>query len=364
MFTKHATFFNVPADLISRGIILIKDLAKDLSKYYKNESAICIVYIVNQYNKPQWELQDYFENCLIPLNYTQIVRAYKAVANKYPNYRPISWKKPQEQIEFYAGRSLYPIIVNRLYGQKKRKAFTRKQLNERTRNLMDLADLYCINSGKKARPQILVAAMIAALSLYVEKMNKKNVRKVSCFRKFDFRTFRSVCTVDYTHFLDNYKEYISFLYACAKAIPSTKNCEKRYVHYYLTDILFFFGKREGLEKPALSLTDEQFSVFGYQTSKEAREKMEAILNQAKKNKENETIPADQKSMVYYVYKILVYGYPPEDILQWTEGYIRGLAHRIELRKDSNLQVIAQMDLNRKDVDEQDMSDTEIENYLN
>ncbi|KAI8348298.1 hypothetical protein BD560DRAFT_493092 [Blakeslea trispora] len=355
-FKKAAIFFSLPNDLVERGRELCKEF---ISKSYSrdlNEAAIAIVFIVGRSWKPDWSLQDFVEAFPIPLHLRQVQRIYSFLNRD--EYK-IHWRTPQEELDYFIAR-IYPLVTKQIYRDDVHpKELSLSDLKSKTRALLELGTTYCLNTGKKARPLIVVTALIAGLSLRVSNtFGHQNRKKISAQRWFSFSEFASVCFYHKAALSTRYEEYLDLLLACAHHIPWITKAEKSYVHYYLDDILNLFGTKT----PCMTLTIEQYAIKSYQKNKQARELIEASLKQAKEYLSQQTEPDDRSSLAYAIYSLLQFGFQEHQIANLNERYIRNMSDSLLLRHfagESNVQ----HDLDRETVDERDMNDREIEMYL-
>jgi hypothetical protein len=254
-------------------------------------------------------------------------------------------------------KRIFPALKKQIYGDlKETNVFTCQQLVVRTNELLELGDKYLLNSGKRARPAIIVTALLSGLSLLVENKKTRTVsmkKRIACTKKFKFDAFRALCPVHRNTFSYRYTEYIDLLFACLNKLPFIKD-EKKYVHYHLADILTWFGK----EDSPLSLTDEQYSIAIFKRGTAERKEREELILEAQEMIEKNHIPDNTKSKLYLVHKLLAEGCPTNDILNWTEGQLRIKAHSIDFRIETE-----DLNLDREVVDEEDMDDEEVAYYL-
>ncbi|KAI9476448.1 MAG: hypothetical protein EXX96DRAFT_577209 [Benjaminiella poitrasii] len=366
-FRIVAVYFGFPEDIVGRGEQIIKDNLYDFSNRYSQEAVICTAYLVTREWKPEWDLNDFVEFFTLPVDIVQVKRAYFIITKRYPS-KLYNWEKTSEQIDYFLGR-IYPEIIRQLYkGSNKEKPFTITKLAKKTKELVELGETYGLNLARKARPTITVAAILAGLCLFVETTRRKGGTtrshlRMSCIRFIRLRLFSPLCYLSKLALLSRYAEYIDFLLVCAKNLQWIKEPKRIHVHYYLSDILDAFGQ-QNRNPPMMKLGPEQYSVTAFAKSKERREKMENVLLTAQEHIENGTAPQDEASMEYALYKLKSYGFNDQDIINWSPGYIRGMASSLCFREAyGSTCCYATVDLDRKEVDEVDMKDEEVQVYL-
>ncbi|RCH90611.1 hypothetical protein CU098_006212 [Rhizopus stolonifer] len=359
-FLKAAAFFELPEDLIARGKELIKEHKPKLKTIHPREVAVYIVYAVSHQWKPFWNLQDFVQVYPIPLDIRYINSAH-SIINKEGQI--VKWRTPQQDLEGFILR-LYPIIVKQVYKDSPkiaRSALTLPNLKEKTRAILDLAGRYNLNTGKKARPSITAAAMIAGLWIRVTSLNhkKRKTRPISALRWFNYSEFVPVVLFGRGCLSSRLDEYLEFLYTCATYIPWIKNLEKRFVHYHLQDILQLYGS----SKPAWTLTLDHYEIKSFRRSREAREQMERWVTLAQSHLDQGTQPKDCDSLEYCIFKLLQFGFEEYQIIHYSHGYIRNMAHCLTLR-DTLDSYPKQKDLEKASLDENDMNEQEVALYLN
>ncbi|KAI7905706.1 uncharacterized protein BX663DRAFT_583956 [Cokeromyces recurvatus] len=371
-FRVTAAYFEFPQDLITSGKQIIKENVSEFSNRYVPEVAICVAFLVSRKWKPEWDLNDFIENFTLPLDIIQVRKAYFTITKRQPSQVHI-WKRTSEQVDYFIDR-VYTAIINQLnrvsrVGKKekqKKPFFTIEQLAEKTKALIELGELYGLNLAQKARPTITVTAILSGLCLFVELGIAGRKRgRISCTHHLRLADFLPLCFSGLASFLSRYAEYVDFLFACAKNIGWIKGASRKYVHYYLSDILETFGQQDKEEPPMMTLRPEQYTIGVFRKSKELHEQIENDLRLVQEHIENRTRPDSKKDPTKFaLYKLKSYGFKDQDILNWTPGYIRSMANSLQFREDyGDVYCFAQANLDRKEVDEQDMNDEEIELYL-
>jgi hypothetical protein len=275
----------------------------------------------------------------------------------------IMWKSPQEQLVNFIDR-IYLQVRKQVYKDKKKRVtrgFTKQALIAKTKQIMDLGDLYFLNTSKKARPTIIATALIAGLVLRVE--GGQCNHKISCLRWFDISAFESVSFFRKPLITSRLFDYLDFLYTCAKHVPWIKDPVKKSVHYYVNDILELFSKRDEYSEPAVKLGLDQYSTYCIAKNTKMRETMERDLASAQKYIKDDTKPTDEQSMVYMIYRLLQYGVDSQQMLNWSQGYIRGMVDSLSFRETYGTCISSDLDLNKEEADERDMNDAELSIYL-
>lgn len=320
-----------------------------------------MVSIISRSFRPSWTLDDYVDSFPLLLNVKLVNRAYLSIVKAQGT---TTWKTPQEQLVSFIDR-IYPEVQKQVYkGLQSRmmRGFSKRALTAKTKQILDLGDLYFLNTSKKARPTIVATALIAGLALRVEAGQCK--QRISCLRWFDLSAFESVSFFRKPLMTSRLFEYFDFLYTCAKHVPWIKDPVKKYVHYYLNDILDLFGKHSEESEPVMKLSLDQYSPYCIAKNAHMREMMERDLASAQQHIKDNTQPTDESSMVYMLYKLLNYGFDSQQMLHWSQSYIRGTVDSLSFRESfGTCSTSSHLDLNREEPDENDMDDKEIALYL-
>ncbi|KAI8332538.1 hypothetical protein EDC96DRAFT_548634 [Choanephora cucurbitarum] len=355
-FSKAAVFFGLPEDLVETGKELCREFISKSTTTFLNEVAVYVAFIVSREWKPEWNLMDFVEAFPIPLYLPQVYRTRNVLKGSTHAH----WRTPQEELNYFIVR-IYPLVVKQVYRDHSRpKSLSLSELKSKTRALLDLGSAYCLNTAKKARPLMVVTALIAGLSIRVTNPANypKRSKMISARRRFCFSEFTSVCFSSKVSLSTRYDEYLDLLFACASCIPWIKKVEKSYVHYYLDDILSSFGTKT----PVLVLPLDRFAIRSYQRNQQMRKSIETSTEEAKQCLREQTEPNDKSSIVYAIYSLLQFGFQEHQIVGFNEAYIRNMAHSLLLRNLTSGSDV-QLDLDREEVDEKDMDDKEIETYL-
>jgi hypothetical protein len=350
----------LPEDLVNEGQKLINQYRALLSNRFGKEVAIATISVVNRPFRPNWTLDDYVDSFPLLLNIKQVNRAYMSIVNAQGT---ISWKTPQEQLVSFIDR-IYPEVQKQVYKDHKSRiirGFSKQALVAKTKRIMDLGDLYFLNTSKKARPTIVATALIAGLTLRLEAGQCK--QKICCLRWFDLSAFEHVSFFRKPLMTSRLFEYFDFLYTCAKYVPWIKEPVKKYVHYYVNDILDMFGKPSENSEPAMKLDLGQYSPYCIAKNTRMREAMEHDLASAQHHLQGNTKPTDESSMVYMLYRLLQYGFDDDQIRNWSQAYIRGMVDSLSFRESFGTYTPSEKDLDRKELDERDMKAEEIAVYL-
>ncbi|KAI8973406.1 hypothetical protein BDF20DRAFT_837354 [Mycotypha africana] len=412
-----AIYYKMPEDLIERAYkILDTHLSNTCNMFNKVETAICIIFIASgsEWNNT-WNLFDFAKHFYEQVDFRQLYRIYMSIMQQTPLARSINSKTPQEDTKGLLLR-IYPTLMkdiilkedyDKLYKSRNETSSFNKlipldELRRKMLALLDLGDLYLLNTGKHVRPIVIATAFIAGSSIYVKhrpairslsKMNRKHVKLA----------INHICSSEkFEHYCDFFgggafkirarlNEYIGLLYICSQQLPWLNNGESsKYVHYSLDDILQCFGSRRSENEaqnsgqgeqqhpfmkldnkcymiPSVKLSNERFEERKQQLAK-VREWMEgkgkpptSILGADITASDNSSL-----SLLRSIYKLRCAGISEEDLLNYTDGGIRAQAASLEFRESLSTpapRTVIFSDLNSKRVSESDMTDEEIALYL-
>lgn len=325
------------------------------------ELALLAVYLVARDWLSTWSIDDFIENFPVPVDRAKLQRIQFVFAQESMVYKNVQFESSQNELERFLD-VIIPYLRKQFAGSPKITKPTSIQLKQRTKALTSLGDEYLLNTGRKLRPTIIAAAIISYASIIISNTKTKSPRKMNIYQGLRLGVFRKCCIFSRRYLRLRLDEYTDFLLACAQNIPWIKDPKSKHVQYYLKDILDLYGKKEGKE-PSLKLTDDQYSISVLKKGTETAKEREAMIQSAQQLVDNNNQPADHTSLVYCLYNLIRIGYKKEHIITWSEKTIRGTADSLCFREKYGTPLNTALDLDRDELDENDMLDSEIDLYM-
>ncbi|KAL9548372.1 hypothetical protein MBANPS3_005718 [Mucor bainieri] len=359
---KIATYFHIPEDLAVKAKQLIQQHSNELSNRYNMELALLVVYLVARNWLSIWSIDDFIEGFPVPVDRSKVQRFQFIFARDSELYKHIQCESSQQAQQKFL-EIIIPHLRKQFNGSTKISKSTMIQLRRRTEALIELGDDYLLNTGRKLRPTIIAAAVISYASLLISNPKFKSSGKMSIYRGRRLDVFRKCCYVGPRLLKMRLQEYADLLLACAQNIPWIKDPEAKHVHYYLKDILDLYGKEEGKQEPSLKLTRDQYSISLLKRGDELTEEYEAMFRLAQQHLDNGTKLDDPTSLAYCIYNLMKMGYKKEHLITWSERTIRGMSDSLEFRAKYGTASNTELDLDRKELDDNDMLDSEIDLYI-
>ncbi|CAO0792602.1 unnamed protein product [Mucor circinelloides] len=358
---KIAAYFNIPDDLVIKAKQLIQQHSGEITNRCNMELALLAVYLVARDWLSTWSIDDFIENFPVPVDRAKLQRIQFVFAQESMVYKNVQFESSQNELERFLD-VIIPYLRKQFAGSPKITKPTSIQLKQRTKALTSLGDEYLLNTGRKLRPTIIAAAIISYASIIISNTKTKSPKKMNIYQGLRLGVFRKCCIFSRRYLRLRLDEYTDFLLACAQNIPWIKDPKSKHVQYYLKDILDLYGKKEGKE-PSLKLTDDQYSISVLKKGTETAKEREAMIQSAQQLVDNNNQPADHTSLVYCLYNLIRMGYKKEHIITWSEKTIRGTADSLCFREKYGTPLNTALDLDRDELDENDMLDSEIDLYM-
>ncbi|KAI8639216.1 hypothetical protein BD408DRAFT_446155 [Parasitella parasitica] len=362
---KIATYFRIPEDSIAQAKHLILKHSEDLSNRNPLETALFVTYLTARDRISPWSIEDFIENFPIPVNKSIVRHINFTFAKKSSLYKSIQFESSQNEPDIFL-ETIMPGIKKQYGGSHKMPKSTTIQLKQRTKALINLGDLYGLNTGRKARPTIIATAMIAYASLQIQSKssnsNTKSSKKLSLYQNRRLDCFKKYCTFSNKIIQSRMYDYMDFLHACAINISWIPNPDKKFIHYFLQDILDMYSQQNGAA-PHLKLTDEQYTITVIKKNAALSSQFEILINSAQRHIDNNSAPSDYRSLEYSIFYLMTFGLTRSDIMQWSERSIRGMADSLQFRSKYGTNASLELDLDREELDDKDMLDQEVDVYI-
>ncbi|KAF1806152.1 hypothetical protein FB192DRAFT_1431595 [Mucor lusitanicus] len=358
---KIAAYFHIPEDLVSKAKQLIQQHSAKLSNRYSIELALLVIYLAAREWLSTWSIDDFVENFPVPVDRSKVQRLQFVFAQESLVYKNIQCESQQQELHRFLD-TIIPHLKTQFDGSPKISKSTVMQLRHRTEALIRLGDEYLLNTGRKLRPTIIVAAIISYASLLINNPKFKSSGKMSIYQGRRLDVFRKCCSFGSRFLRMRLQEYTDFLLACAQNTPWIKDPKAKYVHYYLKDILDLYGKKEGEEEASLKLTDDQYSISLIKKGAELAKEYEAMFELAQQHLDCGTEPEDRTSLEYCIYNLMNLGYEKEHLIAWPEKAIRGTSDSLNFRAKYGTAWNTELDLDRTELDDNDMLDSEVNLY--
>ncbi|CAO3613253.1 unnamed protein product [Mucor fragilis] len=323
---KIAAYFHIPEDLATKAKQLIQQHSAKLPNRYNMELGLIVVYLVARDWLSTCSIDDFIEKFPVPVDRSKIQRIQFIFAQESVIYKDIQCKSSRQELQMFLN-IIIPHLRKQFDGTPKITKSTLIQLKHRTEALFGLGDEYLLNTGRKLRPTIIVAAIISYASILVSNPKFKSSGKTNIFQGRRLDVFRKCCIFGPRLLRMRLQEYTDLLLACAQNIPWIKDPEAKHAHYYLKDILDLYTKKDGEQEPSFRLTDNQYSLNIVKKSAELTKEYEAMFQFAQQHLDNGTKPENLTSLNYCVYNLMKMGYEKEHLILWTEKtYVACLIH--------------------------------------
>lgn len=359
---KIASYFHIPQDLVSKAKQLIQQHSTKLSNRYNMELALLVVYLVAREWLSTWSIDDFIESFPVPVDRAKVQRIQFIFARESTMYKNIQCESSQRELQRFLD-TIIPHLKKQFNGSPKLSKPAMVQLKQRTQTLIKLGDEYLLNTGRKLRPTIITAAIISYASLLISNPQFKTSGKMSIYQGRRFDVFRNCCIFGPRFLRMRLQEYTDLLLACAQNIPWINEPKAKHVHYYLKDILDLYGKKDGEEEASLKLNDDQYSISLVKKGAGLAKEYEALFQSAQQHFDQGTEPADRTSLGYCIYNLIKMGYEKEHLIAWPEKSIRGMSDSLNFRAKYGTALDPALDLDRKELDDKDMLDSEIDLYI-
>lgn len=385
-----ASFFKLPEELVNEGVKLIDQhftRPSNVSSYY-NEICVGLASSVAKNEKPFWSCHDFMKAFPTKLVSAVVMRSFKMFEGV--NLEPASWVEFPEKIIRARLEPIYDEITSQLYGEKKVPGgFNLSALALTTKKLLELGTYQGINGGRKPRPLIAAAALHCALwlhsftnknksassTVFKPTKKRKKIETISHVWRYSKFAENMLCAVKTIR--ETYYEYAKMLIASAKKLPwiQPDTLNPRNVHLYLDDILELYSLKEVGNEPVLSLSLDEFAPRPYRTARKKEMVVQDLIKLAKSYNEEEraengpsNMEDEEKTALFYdVYHALKAGYTEEEIASWSIGEIHNKGELIRLRNATSSSFSStresNVDLNRKDIGEDDMHEEELMGYV-
>ncbi|GAN06517.1 hypothetical protein MAM1_0126d06001 [Mucor ambiguus] len=358
---KIAAYFHIPEDLVTKAKQLIQQHSAELSNRYNMELALLVLYLVAREWLSTYSIDDFIESFPVSVDRSKVQRIQFIFARESVIYKKIQCESSQHELQRFLN-TIIPHLREQFDGSPKITKSTLIQLKRRTEALIEMGDEYLLNTGRKLRPTIIAAAIISYASILISNPKFKFSGKMSIYQGRRLDVFRKCCIFGPRFLKMRLQEYADLLLACAQNIPWIKDPKAKHVHYYLKDILDLYGKKEGGGEPSLKLTDSQYSISLLKKGAELSQEYEAMFQLAQHHLDNGTKPEEHTSLVYCIYNLIKMGYEKEHLITWSEKAIRGMSDSLVFRAKYGTALNTQLDLDRKQVDDNDMLDSEVDLY--
>ncbi|KAK4520646.1 phosphatidylinositol synthase 1 (CDP-alcohol phosphatidyltransferase1) [Mucor velutinosus] len=359
---KIAAYFHIPEDLATKAKQLIQQHSTKLSNRHSMELALLVVYLVARDWLSAWSVDDFIENFPVPVDRFEVQRIQFIFARESVIYKDIQCKTSHQELQRFLV-TIIPHLRNQFDGSPKISKTTLIRLKHRTEALIKMGDQYLLNTGRKLRPTVIVAAIISYASILISNPKFKYSGKMSIYLGRRLEVFRKCCAFGPRILRMRLQEYTDFLLVCAQNIPWIKDPKAEHVHYYLSDILDLYAKKEGEEEPSLKLTDDQYSISLLKRGAELAKEYEVMFQNAQQHLDNGTEPENHASLGYCIYNLMKMGYEKEHLIAWSEKTIRGMSDSLNYRAKYGRTLNTKLDLDRKELDDNDMLDSEVDLYI-
>ncbi|CEP12070.1 hypothetical protein [Parasitella parasitica] len=362
---KIATYFRLPEDLTSRAKHILQIHSEDLSNRTPIETALFVTYLAARDWVSPWSIDDFIENFPIPVDKSVIKHINFIFVEKSSLYKTLQFEVLQDEPDRFLN-TIMPGLEKQFGGSSKIPKSTAIQLKKRTKALINLGDMYGLNTGRKCRPTIIATALIAYVSLLIQskpgKYKPKSSKKISLYHNRQFECFKKYCVFGTKLLQSRLYDYMEFLKACALNITWISQPDKKYVHYFLQDILDLYSPQNGAT-PLLKLTHEQYSINVVKKNAASSRKFEALVDSAQQHIDNNSTPIDNQSLEYSIFYLMSFGVAKDDILKWSERAIRGITDSLQFRSNYGTHATHRLDSDRVELDENDMLDQEVGVYI-
>lgn len=359
---RIATYFKVPENFVTQAKHIIQEYSDDLPNRFPLETALFVVYFAAREWMSPWSVNDLIENFPVPVDKAKVQRVNFIFVQKSFEYKQVQFESSQDTFDGFLDLIL-PGVTKQYNGSIKMSKSTAAKLKQTTKLLISLGDLYGLNTGRKSRPTIIATAIIAFayLGIHNKSGNLKPIKK-SIYIGRRFSLFKRYCSFSSKILKMRMHDYIDFLLACAQNIPWIDNPEKRYSHYYLKDILDLFGKKDKDTDPLLTLTSNQYSIALIKKSDALDKYYKDMFDSVQKHLDNNTIPQDRHSLEFSLFQLIDFGYEKSHLINWSEKSMRGMADSLEFRANYGTKVNQELDMDRRELDDNDMLEDEIDVY--
>ncbi|KAG2206585.1 hypothetical protein INT46_002840 [Mucor plumbeus] len=360
---RIATYFRIPENFATQAKNIIQEHSDDLPNRFPLETALFVVYFAAREWMLPWSINDLIENFPVPVDKAKVQRVNFIFVQKSFKYKMVQFELSQDTFDSFLDLIL-PGVAKQYGGTIKMSKSTSVKLKQTTKSLISLGDIYGLNTGKKSRPTIIATAIIsfAYLGIYNKSNSLKSVKK-SIYIGRRFSSFKRYFPSNSKILKMRMHDYIDFLLACAQNIPWIDNPEKRYTHYYLKDILDLFGKKDKDTDPLLTLSSDQYSTALIKKNDALSKVYKDMFDSVQKHLDSNTIPEDQHSLEFSLFQLIDFGYEKSHLINWSEKSIRGMADSLIFRAKYGTEVNQELDMNRRELDENDMLDDEIDIYI-
>lgn len=381
-----ASFFKLREELVIKGMKVIDQhitRPSNVSIYY-NEICVGLASSLAKKDNPFWSCQDFIKAFPSKLATAVTLRCFKTF-EEVDGEPPLWADFPEKSIRVLLEPN-YNEIISQLYGNKKvPSVFTLSTLVFKTKKLLELGTYQGINGGRKPRPLIAAAALHTALWMFSSTNKKKSatgkvaktykrrrkIEIISHIWQYSRLAETMLCTVKTIR--ETYYEYARMMIASAKKIPwiSQDILTAKNVHLYLDDILELYSLNAGSE-PVMSLSLEDFAPRCYRAARKKDTMVHDLIVLAKNHIEEEGVENDSEgndeekpALFYDVLYALKAGYTEEEIASWPIKEIQSVGESIKHKNASSSSSTrkSNVDLNRKDVGEDDMHEEELLGYV-
>jgi hypothetical protein len=384
--------------LLQKGKDIIRQ-HKDNLRYkikYAHEIALAIVIHIGHHLTPAgWNIDDYIAAWKTeeqPIHKPAIVNALRVI--KGIEYNRFMLDHSRKQLDYVLDTTFNNLASALLNQESPPPEFNKEKLRNDAYKLLEMGNSYGINAGKKIRSLMLAVVCLAAVCLRekipvktsrkmpinfksknkkpsTKKRNtnatKKRERKISLRPAFvwDFSQFAPLVHSRVAYIRKIYIEYYDLLTRCAAKVPWIEQpVPSNAVVHHLDDILNLFGgtnpQMKVELKPPTSFARNRALEQQLQTDIKAAR---AFI--ARYDGPPEKPTDDDSSLLYHVYCLLVHGYTEEEILAMNTNRIRNAVEAISFKYQYGFrkEEIKNQNLDRKKVEEDDMSKREVSVYL-
>lgn len=324
-----------------------------------------VIYLAAREWIEPWTIDDLIENFPVPVDKGKIKRLQFTFLQKSSTYKNFQLIASQNEQEGFLDL-IIPAVKKQYSETGKLSNSAVNKMKKRTKALISLGDMYGLNAGRKNRVTIIAAATICKASVSIDPSSstkqKKPTKKISIYQNHRYELFKKYCTLSNRVIGLRVQEYIDFLYACAQNIPWITHVEEKYVHYHLKDILYFFSKK-GDREPTLTLSNDEYTPAAIKKNTAINQEYEETYSSAQRHLDSNTTPQDPHSLEYSIYQLIRFGYKKEHLLNWTKKSIRGMADSLTFRDKYGTELKQRLNLDRAEVDNDDMVDDEADLYV-
>ncbi|KAI8978151.1 hypothetical protein BDB01DRAFT_286441 [Pilobolus umbonatus] len=312
------------------------------------EAALSLFFIMNRAgNRPTLLLIDYLDKIPLPVDTSKVHRICNQLFQRVQH--SIS---PASQQLGTVMDTIYPIL---LHHTRERPCLDKKEVFDRSLQLITLANKYSIGSGCHPRPSAAAAILLVSFCYVYTRTIKpsRRPRKSTSTRYWKFEQFSDSIGCSVQTLRTQHRLLLELLQTCYSQLRFSSEEDAVYTH--MEDIMAFYLSQD---TTPLELNEDTHHTL-IRPRRRANQEREHIQKMIQLAQSTSTATADDTFYPYW--RVLQDGYKVEDIRCWSEYRFKEVAASLDFR--STYGTPRPVDLDRIQLDESDISTREMEVYV-